>query len=199
MSDVPFTLRGLSGLSAVAPRWADSALLVIDAQRAYEDGILRLPGMAVARRHLAEALAIARKHGAPVIHVWHEGGAGGPFDPAGSGFAPLVEAQPLAGERVVRKRLPDSFAGTDLDAAIAATGRSSLIVVGFMTHMCVDSTVRSALNRGHPCGVVAKACASRDLPGPSGPVAAATMHAASLAALGDRCAGVVDTAAAVPE
>ncbi len=105
----------------------------------------------------------------------------------------------MAGEGVVRKRLPDSFAGTDLDVVIAATGRSALIVVGFMTHMCVDSTVRAALNRGYSCGVVAKACASRDLPGTDGGVIVAdAMHAALLVALVDRFAAVMATAAEIP-
>ncbi len=195
----PPTLRALAGQSDTPAAWSESVLLVIDAQRAYEDGVLKLPQLAAARHHLAETLAAARRRGVPVIHVWHEGGAGGPFDPEAVGFAPLAEAVPLAGERAVRKRLPDSFAGTDLEAALVAAGRSALVVVGFMTHMCVDATVRSALNRGYPCCVVANACASRDLPGPDGgTIAAGAMHAAALAALGDRFAVVVGDVSAIP-
>ncbi len=62
-STAPFTLRGLAGASPLPPRWRDSVLVVVDAQRAHEDGILRLPGMATARCSLAEILAAARAAG----------------------------------------------------------------------------------------------------------------------------------------
>jgi nicotinamidase-related amidase len=62
--------------------------------------------------------------------------------------------------------------------------------------MCVSSTVRAALDLGYGCTVVAKACATRDLPdGHGGVVAAAELHRAELVALGDRFAVVVDGAA----
>jgi len=65
---------------------------------------------------------------------------------------------------VVKKTLPNAFAGTDLAERIAAAGRGKLVVIGFMTHMCVDATTRSALDHGLATTVVAAACASRDLP-----------------------------------
>ncbi|MEV6944344.1 isochorismatase family protein [Streptomyces sp. NPDC051172] len=41
-----------------------------------------------------------------------------------------------------------SFFGTDLDAQLRQTGRQDLVLVGFMTHICVDSTARDAFNLG---------------------------------------------------
>ena len=96
---------------------------------------------------------------------------------------------PEGAEKVIEKALPNAFAGTELDAVLAATGRKKLIVIGFMTHMCVSSTVRAALDHGYFCTVEASACATRDLPdGMGGTVAAADLHRASLAALSDRFA-----------
>ena len=58
-----------------------------------------------------------------------------------------------------------------------------------MTHMCVSSTVRAALDLGIACTVVDKACATRDLPdGEGGAVTAPDLHRAELAALSDRFA-----------
>jgi nicotinamidase-related amidase len=59
-----------------------------------------------------------------------------------------------------------------------------LFFVGFMTHMCVNSTTRGAFNLGFAPTVVASATATRDLADPHGKVVpAATLQAASLAAL----------------
>ena len=68
-----------------------------------------------------------------------------------------------------------------------------------MTHMCVNSTARSAFNLGFAPTVVAGATATRALPGPDGTVPAASLHQASLAALSDMFAVVVPDAASVPD
>jgi nicotinamidase-related amidase len=94
---------------------------------------------------------------------------------------------------VVEKGLPNAFAGTGLDALLKDLGRSTIVVAGFMTHMCVSSTVRAALDLGYRAVVVGDATATRSLPAPGGHgvVDAAALQAASLAALGDRFAIVV--------
>lgn len=75
-------------------------------------------------------------------------------------------------------------------------GREELVVVGFMTHMCVSATVRAAKDLGYRSTVVAAACATRDLPGIDGAVVdAASLHRMELAALADLFACVVAEAA----
>ncbi|MDR3526599.1 MAG: isochorismatase family protein, partial [Rhizomicrobium sp.] len=65
----------------------------------------------------------------------------------------------------------------------------------FMTHMCVSTTVRAALDYGYLSTVVADACATRDLPSHSGGiVSAALLHEAEIAALSDRFANVFTAA-----
>jgi isochorismate hydrolase len=99
---------------------------------------------------------------------------------------------------VLPKGLPNAFAGTALEATLRDTGRRELILAGFMTHMCISSTARAALDLGYRTTVVAGATATRDLPDPTGPgtVPAAEVHRATLAALADRFAIVVPDAGA---
>jgi nicotinamidase-related amidase len=69
-----------------------------------------------------------------------------------------------------------------------------------MTHMCVSSTVRAALDRGYHTTVVAKATATRDLPDTDGGIIPAQiLQRASLAALADRFAAIVQGASDIPE
>ncbi|GAB5471589.1 MAG: cysteine hydrolase family protein [Rhodospirillales bacterium] len=196
----PKTLFQLAGVTPAPHALADSALLLIDMQREYRDGVLALPDVGPAAAQAAELLAKARAAGRPVIHVQHRGagGSGGPFDVETDRFKILETLTPEAGEGLVEKSLPNSFAGTDLAERIAALGGKSLIVGGFMTHMCVSSTVRAALDLGVPCTVVAGACATRDLPdGAGGKVAADSLHRMEIAALSDRFAMIAERAAAI--
>ncbi len=197
----PMTLLQMAGAPAVPPPWSESVLVVIDHQGEYQVGKLPLPGVEAAAAEIGKLLAAARQAGAPVIHIAHQGAAGGLFDLEGPGGAFLAGIGPTAGETVVHKRLPNSFAGTTLNDEIAKTGRKALVVAGFMTHMCVAATVRDALDRGYRSTVVADATATRDLPeaaGGAGVVSAAALQQATLAALADRFATVVAGADAIP-
>lgn len=188
----PVTLLQMAGAEPRPHSLAESAVVMIDAQMEYRDGKLPLPGIDAAVAEGAQLLTLARRQGRPVINVAHQGRAGGLFDPEGPGFPFIPAAAPGPGEAVVRKSLPNAFAGTDLAARLEALGVRSIIVGGFMTHMCVSSTVRAALDLGIGCTVVAGACATRDLPdGAGGVVAAAALHRAELAGLADRFAVVV--------
>lgn len=200
MADAPPpTLIQIAGATQETARLSDSVLVIIDAQREYVDGKLRLSGMADSLAAGAKLLARARAAGTPVVHVVHRGG-GALFNPQGIHFEVAVPLAPKSGERIVQKTLPNAFAGTNLQELLAKTGRSHLLVIGYMTHMCVSSTVRAALDLGYPATVVAAATATRDLPdGRGGTLPAATVQAASLAALSDRFAKIVQNTEDIPD
>lgn len=116
----------------------------------------------------------------------------GLFDPTGPGGEEVSEVAAAPDEKIVYKGLPNAFAGTDLDEVLKGFGRKNMIAIGFLTHICVSSTVRAGLDLGCGLAVVANACATRDLPdGHGGVVTASTLHQAELAALSDRFASVV--------
>jgi nicotinamidase-related amidase len=195
----PKTLLQMAGASIAAPRWADVALVAIDCQREYVDGKLPLVGVDAALREVAALLEDARTGGVPVLHVVHRGRAGGAFDPDSAGFAIAAPAAARDGELVVPKGLPNAFAGTTLGAALQATDRKELLLVGFMTHMCIAASVKAAVDLGYGTTVVAAACATRDLPDPlsDAVVPAAVLHSVTLAGLADRFARVLPDAAAM--
>ncbi|MDE2378258.1 cysteine hydrolase family protein [Bradyrhizobium sp.] len=188
----PKTLLELAGADLTPPRLADACLVLIDLQNEYTSGPLALPGAEAAIAHAARLLARARQSGAAIIHVAHKGKAGGLFDREAPRGAIVESLTPLASEPVVEKPLPNAFAGTDLQARIAATGRQNLVLAGFMTHMCVSSTARAALDLGYRATIAADACATRDLPdGRGGAVAASLIHDVALVELSDRFAIIV--------
>jgi len=198
------TARTLRQIVGVAPGLyggatllaAKTAVVLIDYQNEYRHGRLALPDEAAACLAARQLRAWADRSGIAVIHVLHLAPASAPiFAPDSPGAAPIDGLAPAAGEIVIHKHLPSSFTGTGLAEALQARGIETLLIAGYMTHNCVDSTVREAFHRGYRVGVVADASATRDLPGPGGcSIPAATVHAAVLAGLGDRIAEIVDVA-----
>jgi nicotinamidase-related amidase len=188
----PKTLFEMAGVEPAMAPLETIAVVLIDMQMEYVDGMLALPGAAHALTEAARLVEWARGAGRPVIHIQHKGRAGGLFDPAGPGFAIAPAVAPRPGEAWLLKGLPNSFAGTELEAEIRRRKVEQVIFAGFMTHMCVSSTVRAALDRGIGAAVLASACATRDLADPEGAVVpAAALHRAELAALADRFALIV--------
>lgn len=198
---VPQTLLGISGVKPKPARLSESVVVIIDAQREYVDGKLRLDGIDASLKEASLLLERARKAGTPVIHVVHKGKKGGAlFDPDGPFVEIAAPVAPRPGETIVTKALPNAFANTNLEEMLSRIGRKNLIVIGYMTHMCVSSTVRAALDRGYRTTVVERATATRDLPATDGgQVPAHTLQSASLAALADRFATVVQGAQDIPE
>jgi nicotinamidase-related amidase len=58
-----------------------------------------------------------------------------------------------------------------------------LVIVGMMTHMCIDTPTRAAADLGFECVLVHDACATRDLSFGGRMVPAATVQGAFMAAL----------------
>ena len=192
-ASAPKTLLAMAGAVPPLPRLSEATLIVIDVQNEYRAGPLQLAAVEPAIAEVVRLLEAVRAAGGRVIHVAHAGRAGGAFDRAAARGAFVDEIVPAPGEAVVEKTRVSAFVGTTLLEHLPAPGTAPLIVAGFMTHNCVSSTVREASDRGHAVTVVADACTTRDLPTPAGGVlAAADLHAASLVALSDRCAAIVD-------
>lgn len=183
------TLLELSGADLSLPQPGNACLVLIDLQYEYLKGPLALPGADQAIAGAARLLARARKHGVPVLHVAHKGKPGGLFDRAAERGRIVEAVAPADGEALVEKSLPNAFSGTGLQQLYAATGRGTMVIAGLMTHMCVSSTARAALDLGIRVVIDAGACATRDLPdGRGGVIAAGTIHEVALAELSDRFA-----------
>lgn len=194
------TLRALAELPGQPAGLADSTLIMIDCQNTYTRGVMELEGVQPALDEAAALLDRARTAGIPIIHIQHSGGAGTPYDIDDDIGAIVARVAPREGEPVVVKQYPNSFIQTDLDERLKALGAANLVLAGFMTHMCVNSTARGAFNLGYAPTVVAAATATRELPGMGdAPVSAAAMQAASLAAIADLFAVVVPGTSAIPD
>lgn len=165
---------------------AGRTLLVIDLQNDYfPGGRMPLTHVDTALDKAVAVIAKARADGTPVVHVRHEFPVGAaPFFEAGSPGADIHPAvAPVEGEAVVLKHHANAFRETELHAVLEGHAPDELVIVGAMSHMCIDATARAAADAGHIVTILHDACATTDLAFGDTAVPAAHVHAAFMAAL----------------
>ena len=171
-----------------------TGLLLVDLQNDYfPGGKMELTGILQASGKARSVLDHFRTNTLPVYHVQHIS-----LRPGATFFLPRTEGgkihtavEPLAGEKVFQKHFPNSFRETQLLEILRNHGVDDLMVVGAMSHMCVDATVRAACDLGFTCTVIEDACATKDLEFRGSLVPAAHVHRAFMAALHGAYAKVV--------
>ncbi|TWT21416.1 cysteine hydrolase [Luteimonas marina] len=172
------------------------AIIVIDLQNEYlADGKLPLVGMESAVANAARIIGAARARGEPVIHVLHEnpGSKATFFMPGTPGVGIIPQVGPTQGEQVVVKHHPNAFRDTQLQETLRAQDVGAVVVLGAMSHMCVDATARASADLGYEVTVVEDACATMDINYGARFVSASQVHAAHVAALAFAYASVVST------
>lgn len=172
-------------------------LLLVDLQRAFLDPSSRScpPGAAAALSRILLLRTQCRTLGIPVawtrhLHSEHPplGGMGswwssflGPHDRAAEIPSELLD---VPGEPVFEKDRYSAFCNEHFAGWLSSTRARTLILAGFLTHICVDSTARDAFQRGYDVVVIPDACASPCWRG-------IDLHAASLACLGHAVASLI--------
>lgn len=169
------------------------ALLLIDIQNDYFPcGNMELAGAAEAAKRAALVLQCFRDKRLPVVHITHEAvQPGATFflpDSEGRKIYPLVT--PVDGEALITKNFPNSFLHTSLLEILRQQQVTHLVIVGMMTHMCVDATTRAAKDLGFACTLIDDATATRDLSFAGKRVAASQVQTAFIAALSTICNAV---------
>ncbi|MCB5190765.1 cysteine hydrolase [Methylobacillus arboreus] len=188
------TLRDLNGLGQTPALLKDSALILIDCQNTYREGLMKLEGVEPALEEAKRLLGKARELKVPVIHIQHDSGEGTLYD-IRAHIGQIVDVvAPIKNEVVITKHYPNSFVGTNLDEVLQANGIKSIVLAGFMTHMCINSTAHGGFNLGYAPTIVASATATRALPGADGTIIpAAEVQKGALASTRDLYAGIANS------
>lgn len=123
------------------------ALLIIDVQHGLFDPVPR-PHEADATLDRINALAArARLAGVPVVLIQHES-ASGALVHGSPGWQLAQRLEVADTDHRVRKTTPDSFLRTNLQALLDGWGAQEVVVCGYASEFCVDTTVRRAAALG---------------------------------------------------
>jgi len=173
----------------------NAALIIIDQQKGILEPRLGRRNNPQAEVRILELLAHWRQTARPVIHVQHlSRSPDSVFWPEQSGVEFQERFQPLAGEWLIQKKVPDAFCGTGLEARLREAGIGQLVIVGVATNNSVESTARTAGNLGFDAWVVEDACFTFDKADYFGNAhSAEEVHAMSLGNLHGEYATVVNS------
>ena len=142
-----------------------TAVLVIDVQ----NGLFKTSpppleaGLVVTR--INEITARARKSRLPVIFIQHDGAPSGDWlVPLSDGWQLLPELRVESGERKIRKTTCDAFYRTTLESELRSLGATALVLTGYSSEFCVDSTLRNAASKDFEVVVASDAHTTNDQP-----------------------------------
>lgn len=159
------------------------ALLVIDVQNEYFTGALPITHPAGHLTQILRAMdAVAGK--LPTVVVQHHFPQ--PEMPFFQKGTPGWELHPEVARRprdvLIEKTLPGSFTGTPLEVWLRERGVTTVVIAGYMTHMCCDTTAREAVHRGFTVEFLRDATGTLPLDNKAGSVTAEELHRAILCA-----------------
>ena len=139
-----------------------TALVVIDAQVNMSDpdypcydarGVIGKLRTLIDKAHAADL---------PVIYIQNNGPEGEVDYPHTPGWEIDPEVAPAPGDTIIERTTPDSFHETSLGEKLAAGGIKDLVIAGFQTDWCVQTTTRQAVNFGYNVTLVKDAHSTLD-------------------------------------
>lgn len=172
------------------------ALIVIDIQNDYfKGGAMELVGSDEAAANAEKVIEDFRKNNLPVVYIQHISEYKGAtfFLPNTDGNKINDAVKPSSKDKIIIKHYPNSFRETELLEYLKKNKVDELVIVGMMTHMCVEATTRAANDLGFKCTLISDACATRDVEFEGVTVPAKYVQAAYLSALNGAYATIIKT------
>jgi nicotinamidase-related amidase len=160
------------------------ALIVIDVQNEYFTGALPITYPDGHLANIMRTMEVAKLQGIPLIVVQHtETEPDTPFfkrDSAEWQIHPQVLDRPH--DLLIEKNLPGCFTGTSLERWLKEREIDTLVITGYMTHMCCDTTARQAMHLGMNVEFLSDATGTLAVENSAGSVSAEELHRSILVA-----------------
>lgn len=178
-----------------APR---RALIVIDAQQEYFEGLLQIqyPSREGSVLRIAEAMDAAERAGIPVVVVQHEAPTDFPVFAAGSttfDLHPQIASRAGQVAKRLTKQYGSIFAGTNLESWLRENRIDTITLAGYMTNNCVLASSAAAEPLGFGVEVLSDATGAIDISNDAGSASARQVHETLMALLHSNWASVSTT------
>lgn len=172
------------------------ALLLIDVQNEYFTGKLPVCYPAETLPNILMAADAAKRAGIPVVAVQHTmlGEGASAFVKGTDGWELHDAVKKMQADHYVEKHLPSAFVGTDLQAWLDAGGIDTVVISGYMTQFCCDTTARYAMHLGYNVEFLSDSTATLGFENGAGSVSAEALHRAILVVQAARFSRVLPTA-----
>lgn len=171
------------------------ALLVIDVQNEYFTGKLPVCYPEESLPKIVKAIETARNKGIPVVIIQHsmEGEGASAFIKGSDSWQLHDSIKTEAADHYVEKHLPSAFVGTDLQVWLDANAIDTVVISGYMTQFCCDTTARYAMHLGYTVEFLSDGTATLGFENGAGKVSAEELHRAILVLQAARFSRVMTT------
>ncbi|MBV8625495.1 MAG: cysteine hydrolase [Herbaspirillum sp.] len=175
---------------------AKRALVVIDIQNDYITGNFRIeyPPVASSLANIGKAMDAAKAAGVLIAVVQHVLPADAPIFAEGSEgvkLHPVVTGRDF--DYLSTKALPSTFSDAGFEPWLKENGIDTLTVIGYMSHNCVDATIREAMHRGYHAEFLPDAAGSLPYKNNGGAASARDLHTATTVVIESAYAAVMST------
>lgn len=171
------------------------ALLVIDVQNEYFTGRMPVTYPKGSFNRILKAVDAANQSKIPVIPIRHEATQkdAAAFVKGSREWKIREELLKKEYVQIIDKKLPGSFTDTDLEDLLRFMGIDTVVISGYMTQMCCDTTARQAFHLGFTVEFLSDATGTLDVSNNAGKITAEELHKAILVTQAMRFSKVIST------
>jgi len=171
------------------------ALLVIDVQNEYFTGKLPVTYPKGSFENIIRAINEANAKGIPVALIQHTAPQrdSSVFVKGSEEWELHKDLLNIKHDCVIEKNMPGSFTGTKLEAFLKESEIDTIVISGYMTQMCCDTTARQALHLGYSVEFLSDATGTLSISNYAGQVTAKELHRAVLVTQAMRFSKVITT------
>lgn len=160
------------------------ALLVIDVQQEYFTGKLRVtyPTPATSLANILTVMDRAKQLNMPIFLIQHTGNSGTTFVKNTAMWSLHPALLTKSYDYLIEKTKPSSFYKTNLESILQKEHIHDLVITGYMTQMCCDTTARDGFHKGYSVEFLADATGTIDVSNAIGIISGKELHKATLIA-----------------
>ena len=169
------------------------ALFVIDVQNEYFTGKLPISYPNFTFLNIIHSIDIANAHMLPVFFIQHTS-----LDPKAVTFVKGSKEWELHNkvkdkkhDFLIEKNYPGSFTNTGLEALLQQNGCDTVVITGYMSQMCCDTTARQAFHLGYGVEFLSDATGTLSISNYAGKVTAEELHRSVLVTQASRFSKVM--------
>lgn len=160
------------------------ALLVIDVQNEYFTGKLKVtyPNPSDSLNNILRVMDYAKENNMIIIVVQHTSLSGNTFVKGTNEWDMHPEILKKHYDYIIEKNKPSSFYNTNLEEILKKENIKGVVISGYMTQMCCDTTAREAFHKDYVVEFLSDATGTIDVENYVGTISSKELHNATLAA-----------------
>ncbi|MDR3595741.1 cysteine hydrolase family protein [Clostridium sp.] len=169
------------------------ALLVIDVQNEYFTGKLKVTYPNNSLDNILKVMDYAKENDMLIIIVQHASINGNTFIKNSNEWEIHPKILEKSYDYIIEKNKPSSFYGTNLEEILKKENIDEVVISGYMTQMCCDTTAREAFHKGYLVEFLSDATGTIDVSNEVGTISSKDLHIATLIAQSLRFSKIISS------